>query len=102
MRVLCLLVAVGLAGCGDPAPSTTLARAAQRQERAEKALSTTPVPRSYRIDGNELKVIEVPVKDGSGFVDTQRCFVWRDAEFRSATLSCGQMPEVLLTGPDHR
>lgn len=60
------------------------------------------MPRSYRFDGSELKVIEVPVKDGSGFVDMQRCFVWRDAEFKSATLSCGQMPDVLVTGTEGR
>ena len=97
MRVLCLLVAVGLAGCGDPAPSAASARAAQRQERAEKALSTTPVPRSYRIDGNELKVIEVPVKDGSGFVDSNRCYIWRDQEFKTASISCESRPEIALS-----
>lgn len=97
MRVLCLLVAVGLAGCGDPAPPTTSARAAQRQERAEKALSTTPVPRSYRFDGNELKVIEVPVKDGSGFVDSNRCYIWRDQEFKTASISCESRPEIALS-----
>lgn len=102
MRGLCLFVVVALAGCGEPAPPMSAAKKASRQEKAEAALSANPVPRSYRFDGNELKVIEVPVKDGSGFVDIQRCFVWRDEQFRSATLSCGQMPDVLLTGPDHR
>lgn len=75
----------------------------KRMEAADAILSKTPVPRSYRIDGNELKVIDVPIKDGSGYLDNQRCFVWRDAEFKSATLSCGQMPEIVLPAqPDVR
>ena len=47
-------------------------------------MSRTPTPRTYRIDGNELKVIDLPVKDASGYLELQRCFVWRDAEFRTA------------------
>jgi hypothetical protein len=57
----------------------------------------TPEPRSYRFDGNELKIIDVPVKDASGFLDLARCFVWRDAEFRTASLSCGTRPDVILS-----
>jgi len=97
MRGLLLIVVVALAGCGEPPAPTTAARKASRQEKADKALSTTPVPRSYRFDGNELKVIEVPVKDGSGFVDTQRCFVWRDQEFKTASISCESRPEIALS-----
>jgi len=72
-------------------------RKASRQEKADKALSTIPVPRSYRFDGNELKVIEVPVKDGSGFVDSNRCYVWRDQEFKTASISCESRPEIALS-----
>lgn len=95
-RLVFILCGAFLLGCSD-APAGKPKRSAQdRRDAAEAALSQTPTPRSYRFDGNELKIIDVPVKDGAGFIDTQRCFVWRDAEFRSATLSCGQMPEVLL------
>jgi len=41
-------------------------------------------------------VIDVPVLDSTGLLDVQRCFVWRDQEFRSSTLSCGQMPEIFI------
>ena len=63
---------------------------------AQEGLAKTPTPRTYRIDGNELKVIDVPVLDSTGLLDVQRCFVWRDQEFRSSTLSCGQMPEIFI------
>lgn len=97
-RLVLLLFAGSLLGCSD-APAGNQKRSAQdRREAAEAAFAKTPQPRSYRFDGNELKIIDVPVKDSSGFIDSQRCFVWRDAEFRSATMSCGQMPDVLIGG----
>jgi hypothetical protein len=91
-----LAALMALPGCSD---STAKPRrtAQDRQQAAEAALSRTPVPRTYRFDGNELKIIDVPVADSAGFVDIQRCYVWRDAEFRTATLSCGAQPEVLLS-----
>lgn len=92
-----LLVAVVLAGCSDPVAQKPRKTQQERSVDAEAQLSRTPEARTYRYDGNELKVIEVPVRDASGFVDIQRCFVWRDAEFRSAALSCGQQPEILLS-----
>lgn len=104
-RLLPLAIALVLTSCSDPAADKKYRaeRVAKRMEAADAILSKTPVPRSYRIDGNELKVIDVPIKDGSGYLDNQRCFVWRDAEFKSATLSCGQMPEIVLPAqPDVR
>jgi len=41
-------------------------------------------------------VIDIPVVDASGLAEVQRCYVWRDQEFRSSTLSCGQMPEIFI------
>lgn len=97
MRGLCLFVVVALAGCGEPAPPMSAAKKASRQEKAEAALSANPVPRSYRFDGSELKVIEVPVKDGSGFVDLNRCYIWRDQEFKTASISCESRPEIVVS-----
>lgn len=98
---LALLVCVLLMGCSAEADKPRVARI-DRKAAAELAVAKTPVPRTYRMDGNELKVIEVPVKDSSGFLDMHRCFVWRDQEFRTATLSCGQEPMPLLSQPGPR
>jgi hypothetical protein len=96
---LILLVLGVLSGCGsaegEVRPRKTLK---ERQEAAEVLLGKTPVPRTYRFADGELRVMEVPVRDGGGFVDVQRCFIWRDDAYRSSSLSCGQMPEVLLNG----
>lgn len=87
------------AGCADDRPiaEARKERTQQRQAQADAALSKTPVPRTYPVGQNQLQVIEVPVADGSGFVDVQRCFVWRDQEFKTATMSCGQQPDVLVS-----
>jgi hypothetical protein len=97
---LVLLVLGVLAGCGSAEGEVRPRRSTlkERQEAAEVLLQRTPVPRTYRFADGELRVMEVPVKDGGGFVDSQRCFVWRDEAYRSASISCGQMPEVLLNG----
>jgi hypothetical protein len=98
VKIVLCLAAVVLVGCSE-APSKPLRTKENRQAAAESALAKTPVPRSYRFEGSELKIIEVPVKDGSGFVDSQRCFVWRDAEFKSSALSCGSVPDLVVGDP---
>lgn len=97
--VLLLTVSALLGGCGNAEPARPVKTRKDRLEAAEVELGKTPVPRTYRYADGELRVLEVPVRDSSGFVDRQRCFVWRDEAFRTATLSCGQMPEVVLSGP---
>ena len=64
---------------------------------AESQLVKPPVPRTYTIQGNQLQVIEVPVADSSGFVDQQRCFIYRDAEFKTSSISCESRPEVVIS-----
>jgi hypothetical protein len=92
-----LTLVLALAACSDAPAGKVTTKRQDRQAAAEAALAKTPEPRSYRFDGNELKIIDVPVKDASGFLDLARCFVWRDAEFRTASLSCGTRPDVILS-----
>ena len=95
-RFILLASAVVLAGCSDTAAEKPRKTRQERAAEAEVRLSQTPESRTYQIAGNELRVIDVPVKGLIGQVETQRCFVWRDQEFRTATLSCAQQPEILL------
>lgn len=98
MLKIWLIAAVLLAGCTNNTPIDTAAASKARKEgrlaKAEAVLSKTPVPRTYSLQGNQLQVVEVPVADGFGFVEMQRCFVWRDQEFKQATISCPQPPEI--------
>lgn len=91
MLKIWLIAAALLAGCADDDINTAAARKVhteKRQAKAEAALSKTPVPRTYSLQGNQLQVVEVPVADGFGFVEMQRCFIFRDQEFKQATMSC--------------
>jgi hypothetical protein len=98
--LLTLTVAALLGGCGDAEPAKPKVTRKQRIEAAEIELGKTPPARTYRYADGELRVLEVPVKDITGDIERQRCFVWRDAEFRTAAVSCGQMPEVVLPSPN--
>lgn len=82
MRAALLIVCLVAVGCtGEPVKSTPRKSLADRRADAQATLSKTPTPRTYRIDGNELKVIDIPVVDAAGLAEVQRCFVWRDQEF---------------------
>lgn len=99
-KIWLIAVAALLAGCADDDINTAAARKAhteKRQAKAEAALSKTPVPRTYPVGQNQLQVVDVPVADSSGFVDIQRCFIFRDQEFKQSTMSCGQQPDVLIS-----
>ena len=92
-----MLTAIAIAGCSDEAPKQSSREArAERIARAEAKVSVTPVPRTYNINGNQLLVLDVPVLDGPGHLEMQRCFVWRDSEMSAATISCPQPPEIML------
>ena len=90
MKYLALLI-FALAACSnDPEPVVKVNRIQSRLRAADDKISKTPLPISYPVKGNELMVMEIPVKNSLGFVDTHRCFVWRDKEFKNTTMSCGQ------------
>lgn len=96
-RIVAIGICIALCGCiGDSPPSKAKKSREQRKAEAQEAISRTPMPRRYAIDGNQLLVVDVPVLDpGSVYVDSQRCFVWRDAEFRTSTISCPHPPELV-------
>lgn len=97
---LVLAASILISGCGEVSSEKPRKTRKDRLEAADAVLNQTPEPRTYRIDGNELKVIEVPTSGVAGYVSTQRCLVWRDTEFRSVTMSCPAAPGGMLVGED--
>lgn len=100
LKIWLLAIPALLAGCADDDINTVAARKAhadKRQAKAEAALSKTPVPRTYSMQGNQLQVVEVPVADKYGYVESKRCFIFRDQEFKQVAMSCEQQPEVIIS-----
>lgn len=85
---LAVTLCAAVVACSEAKPQGSRSTRQERIAGAERAVSATPEPRTYRIDGHQLLVLDFPVKDSAGFLDRQRCFVWRDAEYRTASLSC--------------
>lgn len=99
----CLILpatALLLAGCGDTIAESPHKNRQERAASTEAALNQTPAPRTYHVGDGELKVVDVPVGGVTGFVSTQRCYVWRDVELRSAAISCPSAPSGMLVGED--
>lgn len=90
-----IVIVMVLVAC-DNSPKPANRTPAERAARAEEKLSVPPVPRTYAVGDNQLVVVDVPVKDSEHFVDKQRCFIFRDTEFKQSTMSCGQQPDVVL------
>lgn len=91
---LTLVLAMVCTGCGDSPPDKPKRTTQFRKEATAAKLAVTPVPRIYRYDGSDLRVLDVPVSTDGKFVDMQRCFIWRDAEFKTSSISCGSTPEL--------
>lgn len=85
VALICLL----LSACGDAKTQVTSNKAA-RIEKARQLLAHKPEQTTYTLGTNQLLVIDFPVRVNDDFTDIKRCFVWRDTEFKTATMSCEQ------------
>lgn len=85
-KIIFSLVFIFLSGCEKPKEPRKAWKPAS--ERTHKA--TTRI-----VDGNELIVIEVPSEGIAGIPESASCFVWRDKEFKSASIACAK-PEINL------
>ncbi len=102
-RFILIAVAMVLAGCNNSAAEKPVKTSQQRVAALEAKLSKGPAVRSHKVEGGEFKVIDAQVSGFGGFtVRSQQCFVWRDAEYRTASLACPHPPELTIDrdGPD--
>ncbi len=81
MRALLLSVVVAIVGCSDPAP-TTKSTPPPPKERLDVAEKT------HNMAHGQLVVIEVPIAGVKRITEHQTCFLWRDSEFKTASLQC--------------
>lgn len=93
MRALCLVVVL-LSGCFSEPEKPNAGVRKERQAKAAAAIAKTPTPRTYRYTDGELRVLDVPSADKNGFMEAQRCFLWRDTEWKTSSLSCSGQADL--------
>lgn len=94
-----LVIAV-LTGCDNGKTEKRAERLAKEQKEFTEKMATISSPREYQVNGHQLLVVKIPVDSFGVDVDYQRCFIWRDQEFKTATMQCEQPPEMDLTAPE--
>jgi len=67
----------------------------QQEQRVAKVHFAQPSATTYALDGGQITVLQIPYPDqfNAEYLNTQRCFVWRDAS-GSSTMSCQQAPNL--------
>ena len=84
------LVALLCAGCSDQTAVAPKKLDPAQRRAANAATLAAQVPKLTRhpMDGGELLVLEVPVDAKGRYVETRKCFVWRDTKFGNASMQC--------------
>ncbi len=76
---------IALCGCDQLFPPKKKARAKPTPEQ----MANSPAQSVTReINGNQIVSIQLPVIKYGAMVEVQHCIVWRDREFKTASLSC--------------
>ncbi len=92
------------AGCGPSDTERKAEREKNKQRRAAKIAKqlSEPVKATHHAVGpHEIISVAVPYDGGYGsFVEVQRCFIWRDAEFKTSSIACPSPAELDLSAPD--
>ena len=90
MKIVVMVVScVVLAACDvKPATQESKQQRATRAANVAAAINKPLSPRVLQAGAHELVVLDVPSAQGRTLVERQRCYVWRDAEFKTATISC--------------
>jgi hypothetical protein len=96
LRILIIVMLALLAGCERADALAPKERMADRVQRSQEFAAQSPKVTHHATSAGELIVIEVPIALPHGLTDTQHCYVWRDTELRSASMTC---PSEFETGP---
>lgn len=94
-----VVVALTVAGCEQGRTPAQVAETEAKRVAADAAfLQKLAEPRVLQAGAHQIVVVEVPQLESGVLRSVQRCFVWRDAEFRTSTMSCpGANSDIRLT-----
>lgn len=80
MKHLLLIALVALTGCSK--------LATEPQDKPRPLAQAIPASQAHAYPEGSLTVLSVPVNSNSKYTEHQTCFVWRDKEFKTASLQC--------------
>lgn len=92
--------ALGVWACsgGDDRQSDASRRLDKRRAQsavADAQVKAAPAARTYDVNGHQLVVVDVLSKDSYNLIESQKCFIWRDSEFKTASIACpAQLPDA--------
>lgn len=98
--VIALAGSVLIAGCGPSEAEREAAREKDKQQRAAKIakqLSRPLEPTHHTVGPHEIISVAVPHATEYNSVEMQRCFIWRDAEFKTSSIACPSPPELVFS-----
>lgn len=88
-RLAPAVIGLALVACErQPTPSERTATEAKRIASDAAFLRQLEEPRVLQAGAHQVVVLEVPQLESGVLRSVQRCFVWRDAEFKTAAMSC--------------
>lgn len=70
-----------------------------RPKVVRAVVNPQPDSRAYQVRSGELIVIDVPIGGNARYSESQKCFVFRDTEFRTASMQCPN--ESVEVTPQH-
>lgn len=76
--------------------------------QAARTRADLPIsPRTLQVGANQVQVVDISsmADPRAALVETRRCYVWRDLEFKTASMTCPQDvdgPPALAGPPDSR
>lgn len=94
-RVLLLAL---LAGCSQ-GEATHADKMNARRQAAHALADQPPKQTVYHLEAGQLIVLDIATVMEGGVADSQKCFIWRDAEYKTASIQCpggalGDVPDI--------
>lgn len=95
---IALLILAALSGCGESRQPASKVSQEQRSKTHADRSREPPGIVVHKTETGDMVVMTVPTGGTAKLLDVQRCFIWRDLEFKSTAMSCpGEQADVELT-----
>jgi hypothetical protein len=100
LRLTLIMLLAAVAGCSDAAGDERRTARAEQLKRAQERATLPPAVRAQVLERGEFIIIDTPVRSVGAQVERQTCFVWRDFEYKTASMQCPADAVGVLEGPE--